>query len=68
MKDPILDFGITWILCMLSLWGGHWMGYTEAIVDTREVIELEAKEAGVGEFYLDTNEEKQFRWITNDEK
>lgn len=33
---------------------GYWLG--------RERYEEEAVEAGVGEFYIDCNHERQFRW------
>ena len=65
-KDAFVNLIITWIACLVSVGIGGCLGEKEGIRDTTEAIHQEAKEAGVGEFFLDDNEDKQFRWVTND--
>lgn len=58
MKDPLTIGDLIFILlmCAIMFISGCWLG--------RGMKERDAIEAGVAEYYLDSNHNKQFRWKT----
>jgi len=62
--DTIIETVVVVLLCIISAWLGHATTKQQVTDQVTDEIRQQAIDSGVGEYFLDDQNHKQFRFIT----